>query len=91
MSFCQGGCIRVDRESGLWLRRSHTGLLSGALSKTASIDNACRAMPGLLDDLTPREYGTAICAWNGESNWKIAQSRAVTERTVKARLTGDQS
>jgi DNA-binding NarL/FixJ family response regulator len=71
----------------LWMRRSLTCRLGDELGKTTSKNKAYRATPGLLHNLTPREHGIAMCVGNGESNKQIAQSCAITERTVKAHLT----
>jgi DNA-binding NarL/FixJ family response regulator len=85
--FLRQAVIAVQKGE-LWMRRSLTGRLSDELGKTTSINNSFGATSELLNILTQREYDIAICVGNGESNKKIAQSHAITERTVKAHLTG---
>ena len=46
-----------------------------------------QAVNDLLENLTRREYEIAMLVGKGESNKKIAQHLAITERTVKAHLT----
>ena len=45
-------------------------------------------MAGHLADLTLREREIAELIGNGESNKQIARQLSITERTVKAHLTG---
>jgi len=94
------GCCRIDiqpnilkqaakavQQGELWVRRSLTCRLSEQLVNL-SITNLDNRTSGLLNNLTQREYDIAICVGNGESNKKIAQTHAITERTVKAHLSG---
>ena len=50
-------------------------------------DRIDKAINELLDNLTRREYQIATLVGRGESNKRIAQQLAITERTVKAHLT----
>jgi two-component system NarL family response regulator len=79
--------VMAIQNGELWMRRSLTRRLGDELGKTTSKNKAYRDIPGLLHNLTPREHGIAKCVGNGESNKQIAQSCAITERTVKAHLT----
>jgi len=85
--FLRQAVIAVQ-QGELWMRRSLTRRLSDELGKTTSINSTYGTTPELLNNLTQREFDIAICVGNGESNKKIAQSHAITERTVKAHLTG---
>lgn len=79
--------VMAVQQGELWIRRSLTSRLIDELSKTTSKNKAYRATLGLLNKLTQREYDIAIRVGNGETNKQIAQSCAITERTVKAHLT----
>lgn len=94
------GCCRTDAKQEylkqvvmavhngeMWIRRSLTSRLLDELGKASSKNKAYRATLGLLNNLTQREYDIAILAGNGDSNKRIAQACAITERTVKAHLT----
>jgi DNA-binding NarL/FixJ family response regulator len=94
------GCCRSDSNSKLlkqvveavqngelWIRRTLTCRLIDELGRTTAKNKAYQASLGLLNKLTQREYDIAIRVGNGESNKQIAQSCAITERTVKAHLT----
>lgn len=70
----------------LWVRRSLTSRLINELEEKNSKNKAYRAFLGLINKLTRCEYEIAMCVSNGQSTQQIAQSRAVTERTVKAHL-----
>lgn len=70
----------------LWVRRSLTSRLINELEEKNSKNKAYRAFLGLLNKLTRREYEIAMCVSNGQSAKQIAQSLAITERTVKAHL-----
>jgi len=71
----------------LWIRRSMTCRLIAELEKITSKNDANRASLSLLNNLTQREYDIAVHVGQGECNKQIAQSCAITERTVKAHLT----
>lgn len=71
----------------LWMRRTLTCRLIDELGKTTSKNKAYRASLGLLNHLTQREFDIAVRVGNGDSNKQIAESCAITERTVKAHLT----
>ena len=71
----------------LWVRRSLTNRLLDEFGRTSSKNKVYRATLGLLNKLTQREYDIALHAGNGESNKEIAESLAITERTVKAHLS----
>lgn len=94
------GCCRNDvkpeflqqivvavQQGELWMRRTLTCRLIDELGKKTSKNKAYRPFLCLLDKLTQREYDIAVRIGNGESNKQIAQSCAITERTVKAHLT----
>jgi len=94
------GCCRNDikpeflnqvviavQQGELWMRRALTGRLIDELGKTTSKNKAYRASLGILNKLTQREYDIAVRVGKGQSNKQIAQSCAITERTVKAHLT----
>ena len=71
----------------LWIRRSITPrLLDGARPRDES--QIKRISAGRLADLTQREREIAALIGHGESNKQIARRLAITERTVKAHLTG---
>lgn len=93
------GCCRSDVEATLlnqvvlhvqkgelWLRRSLACRLIYELEEKNSRNKAYRATLGLINKLTRSEYEIAMCVSNGQSTAQIAESRAVTERTVKAHL-----
>jgi DNA-binding NarL/FixJ family response regulator len=71
----------------LWVRRAVTSRLLDEIGNTSSKNKAYQAANDLLNKLTDREYDIALHVASGESNKKIAQSCAITERTVKAHLS----
>lgn len=75
------------QQGELWIRRTLTCRLIDELGKTTSKNKAYRASLGLLNNLTQREFDVAVRVGNGDSNKQIAESCAITERTVKAHLT----
>lgn len=79
--------VTAVQQGELWIRRTLTCRLIDELGKTTSKNKAYRASLGLLNKLTQREFDIAMCVGNGQSNKQIAQSCAITERTVKAHLT----
>jgi DNA-binding NarL/FixJ family response regulator len=79
--------VKAVQQGELWIRRTLTCRLIDELGKTTSKNKAYRASLGLLNKLTQREFDIAMCVGNGQSNKQIAQSCAITERTVKAHLT----
>jgi DNA-binding NarL/FixJ family response regulator len=79
--------VMAVRQGELWIRRSLTGRVIDELGKITSKNKAYRASHDLLNKLTQREYDIAMRVGSGESNKQIAQSCAITERTVKAHLT----
>ena len=95
------GCCRNDIDSGalktlvmtvqqgeLWIRRTLTYRLLNQLDETDKKNENDRSCLGLLPSLTRREYEISMQVRNGGSNKQIAQSLEITERTVKAHLTG---
>jgi DNA-binding NarL/FixJ family response regulator len=93
------GCCRSDIEPNLlnqvvmsvqkgelWVRRSLTCRLIKQLEEKNAKNIAYRATLGLINKLTRREYEIALCVSSGQNTKQIAQSRAITERTVKAHL-----
>lgn len=80
--------VEAVKGGELWIRRTLTCRLIDELGKTTSKNKAYRATLGLLNKLTQREYDVAVRVGNGESNKQIARSCSITERTVKAHLTG---
>ena len=79
--------VMAVQQGELWIRRTLTCRLIDELGKTTSKNKAYRASLDLLNKLTQREYDIAVHVGNGESNKQIAQSCAISERTVKAHLT----
>ncbi|WP_256207806.1 response regulator transcription factor [Nitrosomonas sp. Nm166] len=80
--------IDVILEGELWIRRTLTNQMLDELVKiTHKKKRVEQATHDLLENLTHREYEIAILIGHGDSNKKIAQSLAITERTVKAHLT----
>jgi DNA-binding NarL/FixJ family response regulator len=82
-------CI-VDRllQGELWIRRALTNQILNELIRITYEKNRIeQAVNDLLENLTHREYEIAMLAGRGESNKRIAQRLAITERTVKAHLT----
>jgi DNA-binding NarL/FixJ family response regulator len=70
-----------------WIPRKFTSRLVDELGSISSKIKAYRTSHNLLNRLTQREYDIALHVANGESNKKIAQLCAITERTVKAHLS----
>lgn len=70
----------------LWIRRSLTFRLIAELEEKNAKHKAYRAAIGLINKLTPREYEIAMCVSSGQSIKEIAQSLAISERTVKVHL-----
>lgn len=79
--------VKSVQQGELWIRRTLTCRLIDELGKTTSKNKTYRASLGLLNKLTQREFDIALCVGNGQSNKQIAQTCAITERTVKAHLT----
>lgn len=72
----------------LWIRRTLTNQILNELVKVTYEKNQIeQAVNDLLENLTRREYEIAMLVGRGESNKRIAQRLAITERTVKAHLT----
>ena len=73
----------------LWIRRSITPRLLDELgAKLRDETQPKRLVVGRLAELTQREREIAELIGNGESNKEIARRLLITERTVKAHLTG---
>ncbi|MGV8711604.1 MAG: response regulator transcription factor [Nitrosomonas sp.] len=80
--------IDVISQGELWFRRSLTNRILSELVKVTFEKNRIeQAVRDLLENLTRREYEIAMLVSRGDSNKKIAQQLAITERTVKAHLT----
>lgn len=80
--------IDVISRGELWIRRSLTNRILSELVKVTFEKNRIeQAVRDLLENLTRREYEIAMLVSRGDSNKKIAQQLAITERTVKAHLT----
>lgn len=80
--------INVVLQGELWIRRTLTNQLLNELVKVTREKNRVeQAVNDLLENLTRREYEIATLVGRGESNKRIAQQLAITERTVKAHLT----
>ena len=97
------GCCRCDidppllarvvvaiQQGELWIRRSLTPRLLDELGEKLRHENRIVAASSLgrLAELTLREREIAALIGNGDSNKQIARQLAITERTVKAHLTG---
>ena len=97
------GCCRLDidplllarvvvavRQGELWIRQSLTPRLLDELGEKLRHENRIVAASSLgrLAELTLREREIAALIGNGDSNKQIARQLAITERTVKAHLTG---
>ena len=80
--------INVVLQGELWIRRTLTNqILNELVNVTHEKNRIERAVNDLLENLTRREYEIAMLVGRGESNKRIAQQLAITERTVKAHLT----
>lgn len=80
--------INVVLQGELWIRRTLTNQILNELVKVTREKNRVeQAVNDLLENLTRREYEIATLVGRGESNKRIAQQLAITERTVKAHLT----
>lgn len=80
--------IKVILQGELWIRRTLTNQILNELVKVTREKNRIeQAVHDLLENLTRREYEIATLVGRGESNKRIAQQLAITERTVKAHLT----
>jgi len=79
--------VMAVQEGELWVRRAVTSRLLDELGNLSSINTTYQASYDLLNRLTEREYNIAMHVANGQSNKKIAQSCAISERTVKAHLS----
>jgi DNA-binding NarL/FixJ family response regulator len=73
----------------LWIRRSLTSRLLEELgAKSNDVGGSRRAIVGQLARLTQREREIAALIGRGDTNKQIARRLAITERTVKAHLSG---
>lgn len=73
----------------LWIRRAITPRLLDELgARLRDEANITRVGAGRLTALTEREREIATLIGNGDSNKQIARELCITERTVKAHLTG---
>ena len=79
--------VMAVQQGELWIRRNITSRLVDELGDISSKNKAYLASHDLLHKLTQREYDIALHVANGESNKKIAQMCAITERTVKYHLS----
>lgn len=96
------GCCRSDidpqllkrtvvavQQGELWIRRSITPRLLDELSARLQDEALATCVgAGRLAELTLREREIAGLIGNGDSNKEIARRLLITERTVKAHLTG---
>ena len=82
------GIVAAVQQGELWIRRTLTYRLLDDL-KVASTKKKQHnlAFLKLLGNLTEREYEIAVRVGNGDTNKQIAESLAITERTVKAHLS----
>jgi DNA-binding NarL/FixJ family response regulator len=81
--------VPAIEQGELWIRRSITPRLLDELgARFRDEANATRTGAGRLAVLTQREQEIAGLIGNGESNKQIARQLCITERTVKAHLTG---
>jgi DNA-binding NarL/FixJ family response regulator len=71
----------------LWIRRTLTSRIVAELGEITAKNKVYRESNELLNKLTMREYDIAFHVGQGLSNKAIAQSCAITERTVKAHLS----
>ncbi len=80
--------VNMLLQGELWIRRTLTNQILNELIKVTHEKNQIeQAINDLLENLTRREYEIAMLVGRGESNKRIAQRLAITERTVKAHLT----
>lgn len=79
--------VMAVQQGELWIRRKITNRLVSELGEISSKHKAYQASHDLLNKLTSREYEIALQVAEGKSNKQIAQSCAITERTVKAHLS----
>ncbi len=79
--------VMAVQQGELWIRRTLTSRLVTELGGITSKNKAFQASRDLLTKLTPREYEIALHVGNGQNNKQIAQSCAITDRTVKAHLS----
>ncbi len=80
--------VMAVQQGELWIRRTLTYRLLDQFGETDKRNENDRSCLGLLPSLTRREYEISMQVRNGGSNKQIAQSLEITERTVKAHLTG---
>lgn len=81
-----GRVVAAVQQGELWIRRTLTYQLLDEL-KVASEKQPDRAFLEALGSLTQREHEIAEHVENGDTNRQIAESLAITERTVKAHLS----
>jgi len=79
--------VTAVQRGELWVRRKLASRLADELGATTSKNEVYRASHDFLYKLTKREYYVAMRVKEGMSNRQIAQSYAITERTVKAHLS----
>jgi DNA-binding NarL/FixJ family response regulator len=79
--------VEAVQQGELWIHRTLICRLIDELTKTTPNNISHRTSLSLLNKLTQREYDIALRVESGESNKQIAQSCAITERTVKSHLT----
>jgi len=79
--------VNAVENGELWIRRSITCRLLDELGIISLNNNIKQIASDLLSNLTQREQEIASLVGAGESNKKIANRLAITERTVKAHLT----
>ena len=79
--------ISAVHNGELWIRRTLTSRIVAELGEITAKNKAYRESNELLNKLTMREYDIAFHVGQGLSNKEIAQSCAITERTVKAHLS----
>jgi two-component system NarL family response regulator len=84
-----GRVVVAIQQGELWIRRSLTHRLLDEFGEKLRRENRIAASTvSRLKDLTLREREIAALIGNGDSNKQIARQLAITERTVKAHLTG---
>lgn len=75
----------LDR-GGIWIGSDLVALLAEQVAP--QVDTRVSTMQNVMHSLTEREREVALAVANGQSNKEIARQLGITERTVKAHLSG---